>query len=344
MTENLPAAAGASTGLVITNDQTEFTPAQLSALKQLGIEDAPQGDLDVFFHQAKRTGLDPFAKQIYMIGRKTKTGGYRGEPERWETKWTIQIGIDGFRLTGQRLAEAQGLDRPVPSRQFCGHDGQWTEVWLGDGPPAAAKGIITIGGLRYEATVLFREYAQTRNTQDGGKALTGQWATKPATMLGKCAEAAAWRAAFPADFSGLYEAAEMDRHATVDGEVVDTPALASRPASEKRGVGAVKERLAARSKQQTVAAPTAPASDDTAADDQPTASDDIEASASAAAERARLWRLMQAEGLDDAKDALEWLSIQVKRDLTSTKDLTPDEVTDIADFLETPDEPKDSDQ
>jgi hypothetical protein len=38
------------------------------------VENAGNGDLAVFFHQAVRTGLDPFAKQIYMIGRWSKEG------------------------------------------------------------------------------------------------------------------------------------------------------------------------------------------------------------------------------------------------------------------------------
>ncbi|MGH7291579.1 MAG: recombinase RecT, partial [Myxococcota bacterium] len=97
ITEIVPAT---ETALVIADTQTEFSPAQVAALKQLGVDDAPRGDLDVFFHTAKRLGLDPFTRQIYLIGRKTKVGGYRGEPERWETKYTIQTSIDGYRVTG----------------------------------------------------------------------------------------------------------------------------------------------------------------------------------------------------------------------------------------------------
>lgn len=213
--------------LAITPQQREFTPEQREHLKQLGIDDAPDADLAVFFHYCANTQLDPFLKQIYMIGRRTKVGGYRGEPERWETKYTIQVGIDGFRILGNRIAKAQGRGYPVPRHEYCGFDGEWHDVWLDPSqPPAAAKAIVTVDGIEFAAVVAFSERAQTRNTRDGGTALTGQWVTQPAWMLSKCAEAAAWRMAFPADMGGMFEDAEMPE--VVDGEV-EPPKQASTP-------------------------------------------------------------------------------------------------------------------
>jgi hypothetical protein len=89
--------------LALEPDQYEFTGAQKQALVHIGIENATDGDLQVFLHVCKRTGLDPFAKQIYMIGRadRQKVGG---EWTEVGTKWTIQTGIDGFRLIGRRAA------------------------------------------------------------------------------------------------------------------------------------------------------------------------------------------------------------------------------------------------
>jgi len=66
------AVAAISSELAIRPDQLNFTAPQLAALRQLGVENAPEGDLALFFHLAKRSGLDPFARQIHMIGRKTK--------------------------------------------------------------------------------------------------------------------------------------------------------------------------------------------------------------------------------------------------------------------------------
>lgn len=238
-----------TTALAIADSQTEFTEAQIAGLKQLGIDDAPRGDLDVFFHTSKRLGLDPFQKQIYMIARRTKVGGYNGEAERWENKYTIQVGIDGFRVTGHRVARREGVGRPIAHRQFCGRDGIWRDVLIEDGPPVAARCVITCGGEVFaESVVKFAEYVQTTRNGDP----TGQWRDKPMTMIGKCAEAAAWRSAFPQDFSQVYEPAEF--HEVIDGEVEPV-----RVRSERSGGVAALREAAAAEKSDTVAHETAAA-------------------------------------------------------------------------------------
>ena len=185
----------AGSALAITDEQDFFTDKQLAALRQLGVEDASNADLAVFFHHAQRTGLDPFARQIYMVGRWSKNG----------TKQTIQTGIDGFRLVGRRAADARGETLEITDTEWCGQDGVWRDVWLSNEAPAAARVAIIRNGGRFPAVALFREYAQTK--RDGN--LTQMWAEKGALMIAKCAEALAWRKAFPQDLSGLYTADEM---------------------------------------------------------------------------------------------------------------------------------------
>src|SRR4030095_14533488 len=90
--------------LAIRDDQDRFDQGQIAALKQLGVENASQGDLDLFFYQCKRTGLDPFLRQTHMISRNT----FNTRTNAWEVKWTIQTGIDGFRLVGRRAATKTG--------------------------------------------------------------------------------------------------------------------------------------------------------------------------------------------------------------------------------------------
>lgn len=198
--------------LAIRDDQTGFTPAQIATLRQLGVENATDGDLAVFFHQAQRTGLDPFARQVYMVGRNSK------DPKsgQWVTKYTIQTGIDGFRLIGRRAADAKHETLEVTDTEWCGPDGKWVDVWLSDQPPAAARVAIIRNGGRFPAVALFKEYAQYRKDRDGSQTLTQMWADKGALMLAKCAEALAWRKAYPQDLSGLYTSDEMgqaDNHA-----------------------------------------------------------------------------------------------------------------------------------
>lgn len=183
------------TNLVIASDQTFFNDAQRAALVQMGLGDAPRGDIEAFFHQAKRSGLDPFARQIYMIGRRSKQGN------SWVTKYTIQTSIDGFRVIRDRKKTFRGMEE-----HWCGPDGVWREVWLEAGPPAAARITLYLDGFVKPVTAVARydEYVPLKDNKP-----TGQWGKMPALMTSKVAEALALRKAYPQDFSGLYTSDEM---------------------------------------------------------------------------------------------------------------------------------------
>lgn len=216
------------TALTIQEGQTEFSPGQIATLRQLGVEGATREDLAVFFHQAVRTGLDPFARQIYMIGRYTKGG----------MKQTIQTGIDGYRLIARRAADASRETFGYEDTLWCGEDGVWRDVWLSKSAPAAAKVTVLRNGERFSAVALFSEYAGT--TKDGS--YTQMWATKGAIMIAKCAEALALRKAFPQDLSGIYTAEEM---AQADNETLATPAPQQRAQHATRPASRVAQAMAA---------------------------------------------------------------------------------------------------
>ena len=191
--------------LTITADQRGFTAGQVAALQQIGVQDATEGDLAVFFHQAQRTGLDPFARQIYMIGRKAKVWDPQTKQERYETRQTIQTGIDGFRLIARRAADARGETFSMDDVLWADPDGNWHDLWIWDSPPAAAKVTVHLGAASFSAVAATREYMQTTKA---GKP-SGQWGRMPAVMIAKCAEALALRKAFPQDLSGIYTGDEM---------------------------------------------------------------------------------------------------------------------------------------
>ncbi len=202
MTDLAPSTG--STALAIRDDQADFTDDQKTALAHLGVGNASAGDLAVFFHVVKRTGLDPFARQIYMIGRDSseKVGNDWVKVK----KWTIQTGIDGFRLIGRRAADHAGVSISVSPPFWRHDDGSWRDVWSASwGQPIAARVTVTRDGQAFTATALFDEYVQT-NRDGKPQAL---WATRPAGMLAKCAEALAWRIAFPQDLSAVYVDEEL---------------------------------------------------------------------------------------------------------------------------------------
>lgn len=179
--------------LAVRSDQPFWNQQQLAALAQIGVQNAPPADLAVFLNFAQRTGLDPFARQIYMIGRNSQGG----------KKWTIQASIDGLRIVAERSGDYAGQVGP----EYCGPDGQWRDTWVATEPPIAARVGVLRNGFQAPlyAVAYFDEYVQT--DRDGRP--TSMWATKPRLMIAKCAEALALRKAFPNDLAGLYTADEM---------------------------------------------------------------------------------------------------------------------------------------
>ena len=187
-----------ATALAIEPGQISWDKTQLAALGQIGLADASDGDRAVFLHVCQRTGLDPFARQIYMIARNEKVDG------QWRKKWTIQTGIDGFRVNRSRAERKAGVRGVLGRVIFYDHDGNEYKVWVQPRPPAACEITYTVkdsdgGETPYTSVLRFAEYVQMK---DGNP--IAQWASKPAHMLEKCTEADVYRKAFPQDFSGIY--------------------------------------------------------------------------------------------------------------------------------------------
>jgi phage recombination protein Bet len=167
-----------------------FSPEDVETIKNTVAKDATASELKLFLMQCKRTGLDPFSRQIYFL----KMGG----------KASIQSSIDGFRLIAERSGKYQGQTIPL----FLDEEGKWYEVWTGKGYPVAAK----VGVLRSDfkeplyGIAKWDSYAPIYNGQVGA-----MWKKMPDLMLSKVAEALALRKAFPNDLSGIYASEEMSQ-------------------------------------------------------------------------------------------------------------------------------------
>lgn len=189
--------------LAIRDDQAMWDDRQRAVLIQTGIpEDISNAELAAFLHVCQRTKLDPFARQIYLIPR------WNAEAQR--EVFTPQTGIDGLRVIARRVADATGRWLSYYGPLWCGNDGQWRDVWLEEGPPAAAKMIISrspAAAEQFTGVATYREYCARK--KDGTP--FAMWAKMPANQLAKCAEAQALRKAFPNDLAGLYAAEEMER-------------------------------------------------------------------------------------------------------------------------------------
>ena len=190
--------------VVVKTDQQalvtgSFTPDQVELVKRTIAKGASNDELKMFLYQCNRTGLDPFARQIYCVQRQEKDR----ETGAWGKKMTTQVSIDGFRLVAQRSNEYAGQT----AAQWCGKDGKWTDVWTLNEPPFASRvGVYRKGFVEaLFAVARFDSYAQRK--ADGS--LTAMWAKMPDLMIAKCAEALALRKAFPQELSGLYTSDEM---------------------------------------------------------------------------------------------------------------------------------------
>ena len=195
--------------LSIRPGQTTWDDFQNAALNQLGLEGASNADRAVFLHQCQRTGLDPFAKQIMMIGRQEKVPGTR---DQWRTKWTIQTGIEGWRTIRDRAERREGLRGILSRFTYYDHEDNERKVWTRSEPPAVVEVTYTVveaGGreVPYTSQLRYDEYVQTRKvTQKNGVEVAvpvAQWATKPVHMTEKCTEADVYRKTFPQDYAGI---------------------------------------------------------------------------------------------------------------------------------------------
>jgi phage recombination protein Bet len=160
-----------------------WTPEQVELIKKTVANGASNDELALFLQVAKRSGLDPFTRQIHFVKRGDRA--------------TIQTGIDGYRAIAERTGTLAGIE---------------DALYDSEDAPVPKKATVTVyklvAGTRvgFTASARWNEYAPIY----GGK-LSPMWQKMPYLMLAKCAEALALRKAFPNDLSGLYTNEEMQQ-------------------------------------------------------------------------------------------------------------------------------------
>lgn len=171
---------------VLNSNQIKFSNEQVSVIKNQIAVGATDLELKSFIWQCERTGLDPFARQIYFI----KSGG----------KVQIQTSIDGFRVIAERSRNYEGQT----NAQWCGQDGVWKDIWVSNDFPVAARIGVYKKGFR-EALYAVAHWVEYF-PQPGF-----MHKKMPALMIAKVAESLALRKAFPNEMSGLYTQEEMNQ-------------------------------------------------------------------------------------------------------------------------------------
>lgn len=164
---------------------------------------ASESEFELFAHICKRSGLDPFAKQIFPV--------FRWDSKLGRNTMTVQTSIDGYRVIAERTGNY------APGKEIV-------YTYSGEGKLLSATAYVkklTKDGTWHEiaATAFWDEYAQVSKSGS----LNQFWGKMPHLMLGKCAESLALRKAFPAELSGLYTHEEMQNSVTLEQEQAETP-------------------------------------------------------------------------------------------------------------------------
>ena len=168
-----------------------------------------QREVKLFVELCKAQRLNPFIREAYLVK-------YGDKPA------SLVVGKDVYTKRAQANPRFKGMQAGI----FVTRDGKGKER---EGS-MVLPGETVIGGWckvfveGYDVpiydSVAFEEYA---NRRKDGK-LGGSWAKMPGTMIRKVAMVHALREAFPDEFQGLYDAAEMG----VDGQE-ERPEQAERP-------------------------------------------------------------------------------------------------------------------
>jgi phage recombination protein Bet len=195
----------------------EWTAEQRDLIKRTVAPEATNDELAMFLHIAAKAGLDPLQKQVWFVKRSGRVA--------------IQAGVDGLQARALRMPDCEGITSAVVyEKEDFIFDKAKGEVIRHQSNPFGAQGQLVgawgivrrKGKTPFVALIRYSEYADSNSPL---------WRSKPAVMLEKVARSTALRRAYPEDFGGIYDPAEMGKDASpeamkaIEGEVVEPHAL-----------------------------------------------------------------------------------------------------------------------
>ena len=215
----------------------KFTPEELAAFREEYARGSTDAQFTIFISECERRSLIPGQHIIFQL-RGSKEWDAELKVEKFVKKMVKITAIDALRLISQRTGEYEGQGEG--EFYYLDDNNQPTVVskiplphpTLANTPrePWAAAIPIYRKGFREPVRVVarFDAYAVMRKGKDGW-CLSDVWSRRGPEMLLKCSEAAARRAAFPEELSGLYISEEFEKEQATEHEPVAAQPVASAP-------------------------------------------------------------------------------------------------------------------
>lgn len=178
-----------------------------------------QREVKLFVELCKAQRLNPFIREAYLVK-------YGDKPA------SLVVGKDVYTKRAQANPRFKGMQAGIfVTRDGKGKEREGSMVLPGETVVGGWCKVFVEGyDVPIYDSVAFEEYATRK--RDGN--LGGSWAKMPGTMIRKVAMVHALREAFPDEFQGLYDAAEMGVEAQddqaeppveVEAEVIELPSL-----------------------------------------------------------------------------------------------------------------------
>ena len=178
--------------LVQVKNQVKIDKAQIQTLVQAGVipKETPPAQIEIFAKVCSTLQLDPFTKEIYLVG--------------YNKKYSIISGINGFRKIASRTGQYAGSEDAKFDLQSNGTFKTASELIAAGKKPTTCTVTVyrVVGGVRcpFTHTAVFKEF-------EGGS--YSQWPKMPFQMFAMVAESFALRKAFGGEFQGVHTEEEV---------------------------------------------------------------------------------------------------------------------------------------